>query len=76
MPYLERIADQQLKLHLECFGATLITGPKWCGKTTTAKQQAKSVIQIQDPDMRENYLFTARTKPSLLLEGENPRLID
>ena len=76
MPYLERIADQQLKLHLECFGATLITGPKWCGKTTTAKQQAKSVIQIQDPDMRENYLFTARTKPSLLLEGEKPRLID
>ena len=76
MPYLERIADQQLKLHLECFGATLITGPKWCGKTTTAKQQAKSVIQIQDPDIRENYLFTARTKPSLLLEGENPRLID
>ncbi|MBQ8547342.1 MAG: ATP-binding protein, partial [Lachnospiraceae bacterium] len=58
------------------FGATLIVGPKWCGKTTTAEEQAKSILKMQDPDMREGYLATANAKPSLLLKGENPRLID
>lgn len=61
---------------LEAFGAILIAGPKWCGKTTTAEQVAKSVIKLQDPDMRDEYLATAATKPSLLLMGDNPRLID
>ena len=74
--YLGRIVDNELKLRLEAFGATLIVGPKWCGKTTTAEQQAKSVLRMQDPDMREAYLATAKTKPSLLLKGETPRLID
>lgn len=76
MRYLERIADKQLQLRLEAFGAIQIVGPKWCGKTTTALQQAKSVIKMQDPDRREGYLATARTKPSLLLKGDTPRLID
>ena len=61
---------------LEAFGAILIEGPKWCGKTTTAEQVAKSVIKLQDPDMRDEYLATAAAKPSLLLIGDNPRLID
>lgn len=39
-------------------------------------QQAKSVIRLQDPDRRAGYLATARTKPSILLKGETPRLID
>ena len=68
--------DRELALRLEAFGATLIVGPKWCGKTTTGEQQAKSVLRMQDPDRREGYLATASTKPSLLLRGENPRLID
>ncbi len=51
MRYLERIADKMLKLRLEAFGAVQIVGPKWCGKTTTALQQAKSVIKMQDPDV-------------------------
>ena len=76
MEYLKRIADDQLKLRLEAFGAVQIKGPKWCGKTTTAELQAKSVIKMQNPDTREGYLATARTKPSLLLKGETPRLID
>ncbi len=76
MRYLERIADKMLKLRLEAFGAVQIVGPKWCGKTTTALQQAKSVIKMQDPDKREGYLATARTKPSLLLKGDTPRLVD
>jgi predicted AAA+ superfamily ATPase len=74
--YLHRIIDSELELRLEASGATLIIGPKWCGKTTTAEQQAKSVLKMQDPDMRESYLATANTKPSLLLKGDNPRLID
>ena len=61
---------------LEAVGAVLIAGPKWCGKTTTAEQQAKSVLKLQDPDKTQGYLKTAEVKPSLLLKGENPRLID
>ncbi len=61
---------------LDAFGAVLIEGPKWCGKTTTAEQAAKSVIRLQDTDMREEYLSTAMSKPSLLLHGDTPRLID
>ena len=76
MEYLKRIVDDELALRLEAFGAVQIKGPKWCGKTTTALQQAKSVIRLQDPDKRAGYLATARTKPSLLLNGETPRLID
>lgn len=74
--YLKRIADGILEMRLEAFGAVQITGPKWCGKTTTAERQAASVIKMQDPDRREGYLATARAKPSLLLKGPVPRLID
>lgn len=76
MEYLSRIADEQLALRLTAFGAVQIKGPKWCGKTTTAERQAKSVIKLQDADNRAAYLATARTKPSMLLKGETPRLID
>ena len=74
--YRKRIADDILKRKLEGKGAVLIEGPKWTGKTTTAEQQAKSVIKLQDPDKADEYLATAATKPSLLLKGEKPRLID
>ena len=76
MEYLHRIADKLLIDRLAAFGAVLIEGPKWCGKTTTASQQAKSIIRLQDPDMREAYLATAKARPSNLLRGETPRLID
>ncbi len=76
MKYYNRVIDSQLKSYLDVFGAVLIEGPKWCGKTTTAEQLSRSVIKFQDPDMREEYLATAGVKPSLLLEGETPRLID
>ncbi len=74
--YLSRIADKTLEMRLEAFGAVQIAGPKWCGKTTTAERRAESVIKMQDPDRREGYMATARTKPSLLLKGATPRLID
>ena len=76
MRYLSRVADKMLQERLETFGAVLIEGPKWTGKTTTAEQQARSVIKLQDPDKAEEYLTTAATKPSLLLKGEQPKLID
>lgn len=65
-----------LQERLDTFGAVLIEGPKWTGKTTTAEQHAKSFIKLQDPDMADEYIATAATKPSLLLKGEKPRLID
>lgn len=74
--YLPRVVDRELDLRLDAFGATLIVGPKWCGKTTTGEQRAKSILRMQDPDRSEGYLATAGTKPSLLLRGKNPRLID
>ena len=76
MEYLKRTADKYLNLLLASSGAVLIEGPKWCGKTTTAKQQANSVISLQDPDMRDKYQATLAVKPSLLLAGDVPRLID
>ena len=76
MKYLPRIADAELKMRLNYMGAVLIEGPKWCGKTTTAEQQARTVIKLQDTDMRGAYLATAEAKPSNLLKGETPRLID
>lgn len=76
MSYLHRTADNVLSERLEAFGAVLIEGPKWCGKTTTAEQISKSIIRLQDTDKREEYLATAASKPSLLLQGDTPRLID
>ena len=76
MKYLERIADKHLNDRLNAMGAVLIEGPKWCGKTTTAEQRARSVLRMQDPDNREDYLATAAVKPSNLLIGETPRLLD
>ena len=76
MEYIKRIVDEEIKNKLKIMGAVLIKGPKWCGKTTSAKQIAKSVLEMQNPDLQENYIELANTKPSLLLEGEKPRLID
>lgn len=74
--YRQRIADKILSEHLSCIGAVLIEGPKWCGKTTTALQQSSSVVQLQDPDKRAQYDSAISTKPSLLLVGQPPLLID
>lgn len=76
MDYFERVVDKHLQERLQAMGAVLIEGPKWCGKTTTAEQHADSVLRMQDPDMREDYMATAATKPSNLLLGNTPRLLD
>jgi len=74
--YLPRIADKKMEISLQSAGAVLVVGPKWCGKTETAKQYAKSILYMQHPDFAENYQKLASLKPSQLLEGETPRLID
>lgn len=76
MEYLKRTADRQLQERLNAFGAVLIEGPKWCGKTTTAEQAAASVIKLQDTRLRSQYMATAAADPNLLLYGKTPRLID
>ena len=74
--YRPRIADELLSRELEGMGAVLIKGPKWCGKTTTAEQQAKSVIYIDEPENVDLNIRTSEINPSQLLEGDVPRLID
>ena len=74
--YLTRISDEKLSLLLQAKGAVLIEGPKWCGKTSSAEEVANSVLYMQDPDSSKANILTAKTKPSLLLEGETPRLLD
>ena len=74
--YKSRIADEILERKLKGKGAVLIEGPKWCGKTTTAEQIAKSVLYMADPANGEQNLTLADINPSLLLTGDTPRLID
>lgn len=76
MEYKKRVIDDILDLKLESFGATWIVGPKGCGKTTSAKEKAKSYVEFQDEDKRENLLLIAQSAPSKLLEGAKPRLFD
>ena len=76
MEYRKRLADEVLKDKLEASGAVLIEGAKWCGKTTTSKQIAKSVLYMQEPAQKKQNLLMADTNPSLLLQGDVPRLID
>ena len=74
--YLPRITDKLLDERLKANGAILIEGPKWCGKTTSAKEFAKSFIAMDEPDKTKQYKQMAELNPSALLEGETPRLVD
>nr|WP_320059750.1 DUF4143 domain-containing protein [uncultured Bacteroides sp.] len=74
--YKIRIADAILARKLAGKGAVLIEGPKWCGKTTTAEQHARSVIYMADNKRKNTYLQLADIDPDSLLEGDTPHLID
>ena len=76
MEYKKRIADKILTDKLDSSGAVLVEGPKYCGKTTLAKQQAGSVLSMADPDTLSQNLALAKTNISRLLAGATPRLID
>jgi uncharacterized protein len=74
--YKARVADKILSDKLEAMGAVLVEGPKYCGKTTLACQQAKSILFMADPDTKEQNIAMADTNITMLLRGDTPRLID
>ena len=74
--YKQRIADRLLERKVLGKGAVLIEGPKWCGKTTTAKQLAKSVLDLGDASVLKQSTQMIEISPKSLLEGKTPRLID
>lgn len=74
--YKVRIADALLSRKLEGKGAVLIEGAKWCGKTTTAEQQAQSIVYMTDPEKSYQYLSMVELNPKTLLDGKTPRLFD
>lgn len=74
--YTPRITDKILREKLESKGAVLIRGPKWCGKTTTAEQQAKSKLYLNNPKNIQDVIQLAAVDPQVLLEGDTPRLLD
>ena len=76
MNYRKRVVDTLLAEKLEAVGAVLIEGPKACGKTTTAEQQAKSILYMDNPDRMSQNLQLAETNIKMLLKGDTPRLID
>ncbi len=76
MKYKKRIIDRLLDINMQAFGATWIKGPKGCGKTTSAKQKAKTVVEFQDEEYRNNLLMIGETSPKKLLLGEKPILFD
>ncbi|MDD6029576.1 MAG: AAA family ATPase, partial [Kiritimatiellae bacterium] len=74
--YKKRIADALLDEKLSYMGAVLIRGPKWCGKTTTARRIAKTAVMLADPAKGKALRMLAETRPDRLLQGEHPLLID
>lgn len=74
--YKQRIADRILERKVLGKGAVLIEGPKWCGKTTTAKQLAKSVLDLGDSAVLKQSSGLIEISPKTLLDGDTPRLID
>lgn len=74
--YRPRVADKLLVRKLKGKGAVLLEGAKWCGKTTTAEQIAKSVLYMSEPGKLAQNIQLANLNPGLLLNGDKPRLID
>ena len=74
--YINRIIDTKIEEYLQLFGAILIEGPKWCGKTWTSLNHANSVTYIMDPADNYSNRVLARISPALMLPGAAPRLID
>ncbi|NMN02494.1 ATP-binding protein [Bifidobacterium panos] len=76
MAYIPRLIEETLTAKLARSGAVLVRGPKWCGKTSTCEQFAKSTLRMRDPDAYASNMEAANVRPSLLLRGDRPRLID
>lgn len=76
MSYLPRVVDKEICELMEIIGAVLIEGCKWCGKSTTGLHHAKSIIEFQNPDRKQEFDEIRNTKLSLFLNGEKPRMFD
>ena len=76
MDYIKRIIDDEIDRRAEAFNAISITGPKGCGKTRTAKERCKTIIEFQDEEKRDGYLAVAETAPNLFLKNAKPILFD
>ena len=74
--YMPRLADDMLQRKLATMPAVLVRGPKWCGKTSTCEQLAASALRLRDPDVFARSAEAAVVRPSLLLRGSRPRLLD
>jgi len=74
--YLPRVVDKEISELMQIMGAVLIEGCKWCGKSTTGSYHAKSIIEFQNPDKKQEYDEIQNTRPSLFLNGEKPRMFD
>lgn len=71
--YRPRVVDVVLADRLASAGAVLIEGPKACGKTFTAEQQAASSVYLDTDDEARAALSV---DPRLVLSGDPPQLID
>lgn len=76
MEYIRRIVDQEIDRKIKAFNAINITGPKGCGKTRTAKERCKTIIEFQDEEKRDGYISVAEIAPSLFFNNEKPILFD
>jgi predicted AAA+ superfamily ATPase len=76
MKYYPRIVDQKIDQLTKAFNAVSLVGPKGCGKTRTAKERCKTVIEFQDEEKRDGYLAIAETAPTLFLKNVKPILFD
>lgn len=70
--YLPRLAEEEIKRKLRTSGCVLITGPKYCGKTTTAKTMCATEHSFSTISKIE--LYEANIK--MALSGKKPILID
>lgn len=74
--YKPRIIDDMVRKYLDTFGAVCIEGPKWCGKTWTSSYHSNSEFLIGNPANSFQNRLLAEMSPSVVLEGETPRLLD
>ena len=76
MKYITRIIDKKIDIRSKAFGAINIIGPKGSGKTRTAKERCKTIIEFQDEEKRDGYMAIVSTSPKLFLKNPNPILFD
>ncbi len=74
--YKTRIIDEKVENYLKVFGAVCIEGPKWCGKTWTSSHHSKSEFLIGNPENQFQNRKLAEMSPTIVLDGETPRLLD